>query len=79
MELNESYRIVYDTENVILQFHEVRENTKKEMQEYKQDSYYPSLAAALRGFLIKCTWGIKSAKEVLEVLERVELLISKIK
>lgn len=32
---------------------------------------------ALNGFLNKCTWGLENAKEVLVMLERVELLISK--
>lgn len=97
MELNSNYRIVYNSENVILQFFEQREkqlvtkvkniDTGKnnivltptgEFFEYTDDFYYPSLKTALNGFLIKCTWGIENAKEVLEQLNKIELIINKL-
>lgn len=88
MKLNDKYRIIYDTDNTILQFFEQREVnvkdevTKKyvgtgEFKEHTENFYYPNLKTALNGFLNKCTWGLENAKEVLVMLERVELLISK--
>ena len=79
MELNEKYRIIYDSENTILQFFEQRENKKKEIVEFTENFYYPSLKSALIGFLTKCTWGVDDAKEVLRLLNEVELIINKIK
>ncbi len=86
MELNKNYRIVYDSENTILQFFEQRESFKKEdkiklkgtgeVKEFIENSYYPNLKSALIGFLNKCTWGLESANEVLQELKRVELLIN---
>ncbi len=89
MELNKNYRIVYDENNCILQFFEVRESFKKgdlkrikgtgETKEHTDDYYYPNLKTALIGFLQKCTWGIETAEEVLKELNRVEELIKNLK
>ena len=89
MNLNKNYRIVYDSENTILQFFEQRESFKKgdtkriqgsgETKEHTEDYYYPNLKTALVGFLQKCTWEIESAEEVLKELNRVELLIKNLK
>ena len=90
MQLNENYRIVYDSDNTILQFFEQREinvkdeTTKKfvgtgEFKEATENFYYPNLKTALSGFLSKCTWGVETAKEVLSKLNELEGLIKTIK
>ena len=87
MELNEKYRIVYDSENTILQFHEMRIKKPKidAIQdcgmsfEFTDNSYYPNLKSALIGFLNKCTWDLETAKEVLAELNKLELLINNLK
>lgn len=89
MKLNKNYRIVYDSENTILQFFEQRESFKKEdklkiagtgeFKEFTENFYYPSLKTALNGFLIKCTWDLETAKEVLIILDKLEGLINKLK
>ena len=93
MELNEKYRIVYDSENVILQFHEMREKqvlvkepgmkTGKyqgtgEFKEHTDDYYFPSLETALKGFLVKATWGLEKAEDILKRLEEVQETIKSI-
>jgi hypothetical protein len=86
MILNDNYRIVYDTENVILQFFEPRIKRPKEgaiqdcgmTYEFIENSYYPSLKSALNGFLVKCTWGLDTAEEILKELNRVEQLIKQV-
>jgi hypothetical protein len=90
MELNNKYRIVYDSENTILQFFEQREinfkdkTTKKnistgEFKEYTENYYYPNLKTALIGFLNKCTWNTQNAEEVLKEINKVETLINNLK
>ena len=86
MKLNEKYRIIYDSENTILQFFEQRETFKKddklkqfgEIKEFIENSYYPNLKSALIGFINKCTWNIETAEEILKELKRIELIINKI-
>ena len=93
MELNENYRITHDSENVILQFHEMREKqvlvkgegdaTGKyegtgEFKEYTENYYYPGLESALKGFLRKCTWGTQKAEEILAKLDTVNETIKNI-
>lgn len=86
MKLNNNYRIVYDSNNTILQFFEQREKQKLqkgkliptgEFYEFTEDYYYPNLKTALNGFLNKCTWGLETAEEVLTEIKRIELLINK--
>lgn len=87
MDLNKNYRIIYDSENTILQYFEQRESFKKddklkipgtgEVKEFIENYYYPNLKTALIGFLHKCTWGLETAKEILNELKRIETLISK--
>ena len=90
MQLNENYRIVYDSDNTILQFFEQREVnvkdeiTKKyvgtgEFKEVTENFYYPNLKTALTGFLNKSTWRVETAKEVLSKLNELEVLIKTIK
>jgi len=90
MQLNENYRIVYDSDNTVLQFFEQREKTVKdeitkkyvgtgEFKEATENFYYPNLKTALLGFLTKCTWGLDTSKEVLSKLNELEGLIKTIK
>ena len=84
MQLNENYRIVYDSDNTILQFFEQREiKVNKvgtgEFKEFTENFYDPNLKTALNGFLTKCTWGIETTKEVLSKLNELEKLIKTIK
>jgi hypothetical protein len=89
MELNNKYRIVYDSENTILQFFEQRESFKKndnlkikgtgEIKEFIENSYYPNLKTALIGFLNKCTWNIETVEEILKELNKLEILINNLK
>ena len=90
MELNKNYRIVYDTDNTILQFFELREIKVKdeaskkyvgigEYKEFIENFYYPNLKSALIGFLNKCTWDLQTAKEVLKELLKIENIINNIK
>jgi len=90
MELNSNYRIVYDSDNTILQYFEQREKTvydaltrkhigTGEFKEHTVNYYYPSLKTALNGFLIKCLWDTETATDLLEKLERLEKLIKSIK
>lgn len=87
MKLNDNYRIVYDSENTILQFFEQRESFKKddklkqfgEMKEFVDNYYCPNLKTALTIFLSKCTWGMETPKEILSELNRLESLIKQIK
>lgn len=87
MQLNNNYRIVYDSNNTILQFFEKREKQIKEKGklvptgeffEFTEDYYYPNLKTALNGFLNKCTVGLETAQEVLDEIKKVELLITKL-
>jgi len=90
MQLNKNYRIVYDTDNTILQFFEQREKMVKDevskkfigtgkFKEFTENFYYPNLKTALSGFLNKCTWELETAKEVLEQLVKIENIINNIK
>ena len=90
MQLNKNYRIVFDTDNTILQFFEQREKMVKdevskkfigtgEFKEFTENFYYPNLKTALNGFLNKSTWDLETAKEVLEQLLKIENIINNIK
>lgn len=94
MELNDKYRIVYDAENVILQFHEMREKQilvktpgqktgsyegTGEFKEFTENYYFPSLESALKGFVIKATWGIETAEGILSKLEELSNTIKTLK
>ena len=85
MKLNDNYRIVYDSNNTILQYFERREKQIKEkgnlistgeFYEFTEDYYYPNLKTALNGFLNKCTWGLETAEQVLTEIKNVEQLIT---
>lgn len=76
MQLNETYRITKDENNVILQFHENRERNKKdgtvEVYEFVDNWYYPSVKMALKSFLNKSVDQAGSVKEVLDKIEEAE-------
>jgi hypothetical protein len=80
MNLNENYRIVYDSENCILQYYDQRErkvkgSDTKESFEFTENFYYPNLKTALVAFLNKATWGLETAEKVLSEIKRVEAII----
>jgi len=84
MQLNENYRIIYDSDNTILQFFEPREIKVDKVgigkyKEFTENFYYPNLKTALSGFLNKCTWGFETANQVITELNKIELLIKSIK
>jgi len=78
MELNNNYRIVYDTNNVILQYHEKRVREKKdgskEEYEFTDDYFYPTLKQAMKSFVNK---SLKGANSIYELVKRIEKLESK--
>ena len=83
MELDKNYRIVYDETNVILQFHEIREKTKKidnskERYEYIDNFYYPTVKHALKGYINKCLKYSNSMLELICSIEDLELKIDKL-
>ena len=82
MNLDNNYRIVYDENNVILQFFEQREKKTKDGNvdfEFTENFYYPNLKTALTAFLTKSLHGSKTIEFVLNEIARVESIISKIK
>ena len=83
MNLNENYRIVFDSENCILQYFDLREKKikdtgKTEPFEFTENFYYPNLKTALNGFLHKQLWSNGNAEEILSEIKRVEEIILKI-
>jgi hypothetical protein len=83
MNLNENYRIVYDSENCILQYFDLREKKikdtgKTETFEFTENFYYPNLKTALCGFLHKQLWSNGNAESILEKIVEVKLLIKSI-
>lgn len=84
MNLNKNYRIVFDDNNTVLQFFELREKTKKETEEktefeYTENYYYPNVKTALRSFLNKSLDGSSSITEVLKRIDDVESIINNLK
>ncbi len=79
MKLSENYRLVFDANNVTLQFFEQREKVKKdgtkEMHEFTDDSYYPNIKVALKQFVLK---SLKDSDSVKDCIKKIELLESKI-
>lgn len=78
MNLSENYRVVYDPNNVILQFFETRfRKDGKTPYEYQEDTYYPNVKTALMSFLQKSIKGSKSIEDCLnrikEAEEKIEL------
>lgn len=79
MNLSENYRLVFDENNVTLQFFEQRESKKKDgskvMIEHTDNLYYPSVKSALKSFLNK---SLKDCKDVQECLKRIQEVEAKI-
>lgn len=73
MELSENYRILYDANNVILQFHETKLRVKKdgteESYESIEDTYHNNVKNALSYFLQK---SIKYSDSIVECLQRIK-------
>ena len=82
MNLDNNYRIVYDENNVILQFFEQLEKKQKDGNvdfEFTENFYYPNMKTALTAFLMKSLHGSGSVEAVLQEIRRVESIISKLK
>ena len=83
MNLSENYRLLFDENNVTLQFFEQRESKKNDgsvvMIEYTDNLYYPSMKSALKSFLNKYLKGSKDVQECLKRIEEVEAKIDNLK
>jgi hypothetical protein len=83
MEVDEKFRIVYDENNVILQFHEIRIKSKKdetkEEYEFVDNFYYSNIAQALKSYTNKCLKGSDSISELIQRIENLETLIPNLK
>jgi hypothetical protein len=84
MQLNKNYRIIFDENNTVLQFFEMREKTKKETKEtttfeYTENYYYPNIKTALKSFLNKSLDGSNNVEEVLKRVDEVESVINNLK
>jgi hypothetical protein len=82
MELDKDYRIVYEENNVTLQYHEIKIRTKKngekENYEFVDNFYYPNLQSALKAYSNKALSYSKSIKDVLDRQYNIELLIKQL-
>lgn len=82
MKIAPDYRIVFDENNVILQYFDEREKSKKdgsvEMHEYQQNTFYPTVKTALIAFLNKTQRNCRTVEELIEKIEYVENLINQI-
>lgn len=82
MEISETYRLLFDENNVTLQFHEIREKKKKdgsiEKYEFQDNTYHNNVKTALKSFLNKEIKGSKDIVEMVGRIERVEELINQI-
>ena len=76
MDIDNKYKIVYDENNVILQFHEdrikVKKDGSKETYEFTDNYYYHNLKYALKGYLNKALKYNESLSDVLDELKRIE-------
>lgn len=76
MQISENYRIVFDENNVILQYFEIRERVKKdgtaETYEYQSNTFHGSVKQALKAFLAKNLIGSKSVEDLVARIESVE-------
>lgn len=83
MNLSENYRLVFDENNVTLQFFEQRERNKqdgtKDTFEYTDNLYYPNVKSALKAFLQKSLNGSESVEQCLKRINEVEAKIDKLK
>ena len=76
MDINPDYRLVYDENNVIHEYHEIRERKKKDGQveeyEYTERTFYPTVKVALQVYLQKQIKGLSSAEAILKRIDDVE-------
>jgi hypothetical protein len=83
MKLDENHLIVYDDNNVTLRFQEDRVRIKKDKTEesylFKEDRYYPNVKSALKSYVNLKLKGSESIQNILDRIDDVELLISKLK
>ena len=83
MKLDEKHLIVYDDNNVTLRFQENRVRIKKDKTEesylFKEDRYYPNVKSALKSYVNLKLKGSESMQDILDRIDEVELLISKLK
>lgn len=83
MELDNKYRIVYDENNVILQFHEIRVKNKKddtkEDYEFVDSFYYPNVKSALKSYVQKSIKGSQSVLDLMCRIDDLEIKIDKLK
>lgn len=79
MQLSHNYRLVFDENNVTLQYFEMREKNKKdgtkEMYEYQSNTYHGSVKQALKAFL---ALEIKGSESVADCFARIESAEKKI-
>lgn len=80
MNISDNYRIVFDENNVILQFFEQRVREKKggdkEEYEYQSNTFYRTVGQALSAFLAKTLHGVKDIQELSDKITFVEEKIS---
>lgn len=76
MQLSHNYRLVFDENNVTLQYFEMREKNKKdgtkEMYEYQSNTYHGSVKQALKAFLALEIKGSESVSDCFARIEEVE-------
>lgn len=80
MILSEKYRVIKDsTGTFVLQFFEDREREKKdntkEVYEYIENYYYPTLKHSLIAFVNKYVGDSIDVKDIIERIDRVEEII----
>ena len=76
MKISDNYRLVFDENNVTLQYFEMREKTKrdgtKELYEYQSNTFHGSVKQALKAVLKQSINGSESVKELISRIEAVE-------
>ena len=80
MDLDSKYRIVYDDNNVVLQFHEKRKRVKvktgvEEDYEYVDNFYYSNMKQALKNYVNKSLKGAESIDKLIIAIEKLETKI----
>jgi len=80
MILDENYRITYDNENVILQYHELRVKGEKSKDkgatfEHTEDYFYPTVGSAMKAYVNK---SLKHSKSILDLVCRIEDLENRV-
>lgn len=81
MKIDEKWSVVFDENNAILRFEEIRQRKNKETQEetdysFREDYYYPNLHTALIAYLHK---SLEPAEDVKDCVRLIDQAIDKIK